>query len=448
VGIWAYFVLIRRVSGILAVAGSLMILFLAVAPTAPGESFRLSTHAMQYNRWGFAILAVVIAECLPLRFEGTERGFGGGVSSGVLLGVLLFLKPNYGGAALVICAASMLWNGRSEGRRMLGLLAGASAAVLPFLFFIHFQLGKWIADLRMSADARSGAVPIGWAGEVFTSNLPGILIVAGLAILSQFSAPTGIRTGWVGGLLRSRSVLLVAVVYVFGCALMLTNSQQERLPLNETLAVLFLDSILRGKLRLDARHAVAITLVVAGLVAGWTSSDVLAVMNGVRLRHAMGSQPPHPLAHRVDVGGFAPLWLMDDYNQDTGMVNHGAFVTAYLSDGAALLQRERKTGEIVATFDDYNALAYAVGARPARGGLAFAWYKYHFSDRLHPDPETFFGDADLVMYPKTPDLTAGGFAGLLKYYGATLERQFAPVAESERWKLYRKRPAAVVGAAR
>ena len=89
--------------------------------------------------------------------------------------------------------------------------------------------------------------------------------------------------------------------------------------------------------------------------------------------------------------------------------------------------------------DTYNALAYAVAARPARGGMAFAWYKYHFSDRRHPAPETYFGDAGIVMYPKTPDVPQAGFNGLLKYYGAELERQFIPVAESARWKLYRRR---------
>src|SRR6185295_2850858 len=65
IGIWAYLLLIRRVSGVLAVAGAGMLCLLAMAPVQLGESFRLSTIAMSYNRQGYALLGLLIIESFP-----------------------------------------------------------------------------------------------------------------------------------------------------------------------------------------------------------------------------------------------------------------------------------------------------------------------------------------------------------------------------------------------
>ncbi|MEO8593015.1 MAG: hypothetical protein ABI759_06825 [Candidatus Solibacter sp.] len=438
-GTWGYIVLTRRVGGILAVTGGLMILLLAVAPCAPGESFRLSTHAMHYNRWGFALLAVLIAESFPLRSGVRTSSLTAGFASGILVALLVFLKPNYGGGAVALAAASLVWNEGRPWRRLAGLGAGAALAALPFLAYIDFQIGKLLADVRMAADARGGAIAPGFVAEIFFNALPGFLIVAALAMISQHSNPTRPAPGLPGLLRNYRCLLLSGAILALGILLLLTNSQLDRLPLHEILLLLLLDSILNGAVRRESLLSLGLVLVVAGAILGWVGSDFLAVANGVRLARSVPNRAADPLVHRINVGGFAPAWLLDDYNQDSPSANHGAFVVEYLSDGAALLRREIRPGEKVTAFDTYNPLAFAVGARPARGGLAFARYHYHFGDRSHPDPETYFGDADIVMYPKTPDAPPQDFAGLVKYYGPVLERQFVPVAESARWKLYRRR---------
>ena len=56
IGIWAYALLVKRVSGLLAVAGAAMLCLLALAPVQLGESYWLSTIAMSYNRQGYAML--------------------------------------------------------------------------------------------------------------------------------------------------------------------------------------------------------------------------------------------------------------------------------------------------------------------------------------------------------------------------------------------------------
>ena len=82
IGIWAYALLVRRVSGLLAVVGAAMLCLLALAPVQLGESFRLSTIAMSYNRQGYALLGLLILESFPLRQEEPVRGVGGALSTG------------------------------------------------------------------------------------------------------------------------------------------------------------------------------------------------------------------------------------------------------------------------------------------------------------------------------------------------------------------------------
>jgi hypothetical protein len=115
IGIWAYALLVRRVSGLLAVAGAVMLCLLSLAPVQLGESFRLSTVAMSYNRQGYALLGLLIIESFPLRREAPARGLGGALSTGALCAILLFLKANYFLVGLVLAAISVVWSGRWSG---------------------------------------------------------------------------------------------------------------------------------------------------------------------------------------------------------------------------------------------------------------------------------------------------------------------------------------------
>jgi hypothetical protein len=72
--------------------------------------------------------------------------------------------------------------------------------------------------------------------------------------------------------------------------------------------------------------------------------------------------------------------------------------------------------------------------------MASAAYKYIYGDRYHPSVDEYFGDANVVMYPKTPELPKDRFAGLLIYYQPELEKRFVAVAESARWRMYRRKP--------
>jgi hypothetical protein len=75
----------------------------------------------------------------------------------------------------------------------------------------------------------------------------------------------------------------MVMVYGAGVLLLVTNAQLERLPLQELLALLFLDCLVRNR-RTDARHVLALCAVGVGLIAGPASADPMSLVNGLRLK--------------------------------------------------------------------------------------------------------------------------------------------------------------------
>lgn len=435
IGIWAYALLVRRVSGLLAVAGAAMLCLLALGPVQLGESFRLSTIAMSYNRQGYALLGLLIVESFPLRQAEQVRGLGGALSTGALCAILLFLKANYFLVGLVLAAASLGWNGRLERRRIAGLAAGFAVVAVAFLAYLRFDVGAMLADLRMAASARSGAVSPAFVMQVFAENFPGFLILAGLAAMTQMVVRPPPDRGWVNRVLRFRPLLLAAMLYCAGVLLLVTNCQLERLPMHELLALLFLDCILQC-LWLDPRHAAVLAAVGIGLILGAQSADGLALVNGLRLKLL----PAREFAYPVTGGGFAGAIFIDDQLESRGThMARGNFLATSLNDGRNLLLRELQPGEKVTTMDTYNPFPFALGIEPPRGGMASATYQYLFSDRYHPSADAFFGTADVVMFPKEHALADAKWEGLKMYYIPEMERRFVQVAESAQWRMYRRR---------
>src|ERR1019366_6865933 len=177
------------------------------APLQTGESYWLSTIAMRHNRQGYALLGLLIVESFPMRPQGPARGIGGALSTGVLCAILLFLKANYFLVSLVLAAISVVWSGRLERRRLAGLAVGFAVAATAFLAYLRFDVGAMLADLRMAADARAGAISPAFVVQAFAENIPGLLILGGLAATAQMAVrPAG--RGCPAAVLRFRPLLL------------------------------------------------------------------------------------------------------------------------------------------------------------------------------------------------------------------------------------------------
>src|SRR6516164_8094228 len=125
VGLWTYQVCRARLApaprALLALYNSI----LACSPHPIGSSPASLSPAMVYNRYGYALLVIILAEC----FRRIDRsGLGskeilGGFSTGAALSLTLFLKASYFLAGLGLVGASfILWF--PSRRRFLGLVGG------------------------------------------------------------------------------------------------------------------------------------------------------------------------------------------------------------------------------------------------------------------------------------------------------------------------------------
>ena len=112
---------------------------------------------------------------------------------------------------------------------------------------------------------------------------------------------------------------------------------------------------------------------------------------------------------------------------------------AYVNEGMALLQRETRHNERVLTMDLTNPFPYAMERRPPRGGHAAPTYEYNITDRYRPSDDWYFGDADVVMLPKTASEGDNHYVGFYRAYASGLRERFYLAGENDRWWLYKRK---------
>jgi len=430
IGLWAYRLMLRRMGWAPAALAGIALTALCIAPRSLGLPIVATSYAMLYNRWGYALLSLVTLECFPSRRVEENRAldFSSGLSPGVAIAILLFLKVSYFLVSIGLLVFSLLLWRHTTRRRLVGLAIGAGVVSLTLLWYEHFAVHSILTDLQMAAHARSQALSPGALFMAPFSHLQeGFLLFSALALVVAFADTSlGARRRW-------RPVLLALVIYGAGLALLLTNAQESEFPLNATFGLILLSYLLSQEFPLSASYAATLSLFALLVFAPPIATDLATV--GVGVWKAV--RPPQADCSRVPVGGLVPLVMCESSNLNSIRAN-GRALAAYLTDGVDLLHQHLRKGETVTTFDYYNPFSFALARTPARGGVAAA-HNYVFNDRFHPTADAYFGDADVVMFPKIPAPPPEAHARLVKIYGEALESRFRLAAESSRWRLYRRK---------
>jgi hypothetical protein len=87
--------------------------------------------------------------------------------------------------------------------------------------------------------------------------------------------------------------------------------------------------------------------------------------------------------------------------------------------------------------DFSNPFSYGLGIKPAPGGGSDLHYQHGFNEDHYQSPSSLFGQADLVMFPKTFS-DSGDEVGVPRVYGPYLVSHFHRIGESVDWSLYRR----------
>jgi hypothetical protein len=409
-GVWAY-LSGTKLYEVPRVIYALCVAAIAVSPAQLGLSPFALSPATTYNRYAYALLGVLLVECLS-----TEVGSEliAGLSSGALIAILAFTKMTgfFVGVALLVV---LIPQRTQTFRRWFGLAAGAVSVGLCFLGYLRFDLLAVIRDLAIVAGAKHVQFT-----NIYLLN--SIILDAGIALLLTFGASLFLIDS--GNPKAARRVLVAGISVIAASALLIFgNYQPTELPLVGLFLLVVGQRLLANRRSTPAAGSGMLSVVIGGgaIFAGISIVSAIVSLSAAQwlMVHSVRAAP-HFQAQALRQ--FVPL--KDDR------------YTKFVNDGFSLLKLYRKPGERVMSLDCSNPFSYGLWIPPAPGGSTFLDYDGSFNAAHKVSPERLFGAADLVMVPKL--FTDGGMQSTVpEIYGPYLESHFQRVAESSRWKLYR-----------
>jgi len=438
IGLWTYNICRARLTPAPRALLALYNAILSCSPHPIGSSPASLSPAMVYNRYGYALLVIILAEC----FQRTDRsGLGskkilGGLSTGVALSLTLFLKATYFLAGLGLVGASFIVWFPSR-RRFQGLVVGFCGVTLLGLAYMHFELAAMLRGLRLGAAARTQSLSLETPLHTVSGQVLPLLCGISVALAAVFLKPR-----WPERLGELHLPIAAAIVSIADIALLTTNMQPSGLPLLGALAILIADRLADPEYRsftdeyqFALPYYASVLLLVQLLILPQLAFDAAAFpIAALRKSH-----PPSNCAVRFAESRITSLILCDrpDLNPAQRGSNGSAYTT-YINDGTTLLLRYSKPTDKVLTMDMQNPFPYVLGWLPPRGGFASASFNYTFSAQFRPSFDEYLGDTTAVMIPKHP-AQPEYFSSLYAIYGPELERKFAVVAESDWFRLYKQK---------
>jgi hypothetical protein len=435
IGLWSYRLGRDRLEPTPHILMSLYLVGLVTAPYPLGRLFLYSSHAMVYNRYGFALLGLVMLESFhAVEGRGREKEeWIGALSSGIAAGLALFLKFTYFfGAALLIGGSASLRE--PSRRRLVGIIVGFSLAGIALLAYLGFDIEAILRDWIMAVGARSQSVSLLELGRKFSVNIPYLLLIIYLSIRGSFAAETislkrrNFRLLHLGALAFATDILMV-----FG------NQQTTQLPLSIMFSLTVVNQVVARNRALPEqeadhlRHSRRVTLFAAGLFFLIQFASEYSGLAYGALQKARIANLPSDI--RFTEPRLVPLLLFDG-PYDPG---NGSQYVAYVNDGIRFLRKNTLPSETVLTIDMINPFPYALGRRPAIGGISAAVDRYTLSDNYRPSYDEYFGTTDVVLVPKRPSTGGDIRKGFYRIYESALRDRFRVAAESDMWYLYRRR---------
>lgn len=430
---WSFLLGKSRLLPLWRVIYSLFLAALVAAPYPLGNSPLISSHAMAYNRYGYALLGLVLLECLAP--TGEREGWLGGISTGAALSLTLFLKASFFLVAGGVIAVVSLLLMRLDRRRILGVVAGFFLVSLALLAYLRFDLLAMLRDLRMTGAARNAAFTTDGSIVNKVISHPSVLLEV-------------VLFAWVSALVFGNRVprwrawklpLLGAFLFAADFALILTNQQWDGFPLCACFGILIVNDIMQDQHARVASEASSYRPLYAGalclgalLFVPQFASDLTGLAYGLWSKQ---TAPGENQVVRFTAPNLAPLVLYDDHVARS----NGRVLATYVNDGVALLERASRPNERILSMDMTNPFPYALERQPPHGGIASPTYHFNIDDDHRPSDDEFFGDADIVMVPKHPALDDYYYKDFLLAYEPGIQQHYALAAESAWWWMYRRR---------
>ncbi len=433
IGVWSYVLLTRRMQMWAALASSITLTLMITAPIVMGDAYTRTSHAMGYNREGYAVFGLILLEILqpPRKRQRDRAEFIDGLSTGAALGVLLFLKANFFAVGAILLVSSFVLI-RQTRQRFQGLAIGFALVAIGALAYLRFDVLAMWRDYRIAAGARQDLL-FHTAKLSLEGNLPLVFPFLLLFFVAALALPNGSvlwrRTGMI---LQSRLLWLGIGVIVIDLALGTANTQKPALPMCGLFAVIILNEViehfqgLSGQARISFLPFGATLAVLASLLAFH-----LPLRDAASLIYACIEKNQTADAYQIDSPRFSHVYF-HDIEQPTS--NNGRQYVDYVNDGLALLRKNTTDADSVLAIDLFDPFPYLLGRKPVNGGSSVLAYGYLLTNQFRPSDANLIGDATTIMVPKQ----SASIGRLQQLFKPILKHYYTLDGESRSWLLYKR----------
>jgi hypothetical protein len=436
IALWSYRLSRDRMGFIPRFLICLYLALLAVSPYSLGWGVFNSGHAMFYNRYGYALLGLIMVEAFQRVGTDHQRReeWIGGISSGAVTAIALFLKANYFVAAILLIATSVLFVRQSRWR-FVGMILGFSLAALALLSYLNFDIAAIQRDLEMAAGARAKSFHFKELTRKLWMNAAYFIFIVLLCIQGTRAIKNSGLTSH-----NIKLPLLGALVFSVDMLLLCSNQQYSELPFTFIFSLFIVNNAFADNRNITDVSVkgipphVSLTMIAGGVFFLFSLS---MQFSGLAYGAFQKVWPSNVTSVAKFTGPRLATLLL--YDNEGDPKSNGSHYVDYVNSGTRLLQENTKPYETVLTMDMFNPFPYALGRKPAIGGISAAAYNYTLSDTHRPSDNTYFGNADIVMVPKQPVSPSRFYDGYFRIYEPALHDRFRLAAESQMWYLYRRK---------
>lgn len=440
----AWWVSRRRLPAPYAALFTVFTALLVVAVRPLHYAPNITSYAMLYNRWGWALYGIVLLlVCVrPVEPLASRRAMAESVVLGVLLGLMFYDKLNFFGVAAVMTVFGIVIG--TVPRRPTALLAAVAGFVIVLVgMWIGFDvsLHGYLSDVADAAQT----IPPGTRLRQMWTSVREVFPIAALT-LATLAVLAAISRGQVTTVVR----LIVIVAAVGGSSVLIStlNAQEYNeipaLALVPLLIVAFLGPRLPrwaggpGEAQ-DHRWSVVAVLAASALLliatmGVITARDEVALAKSVE-RHNDVVHPPS--SQRFTSDRLRDYYIPADSQWVTAYRTANA-IPAMFNDGMALLRRHIAQGDSVFTVAATDPFSFAMSLPPARGELLWWDLDFDFNRAHYPAADQIFTNVQWVMIPRM--LPGQGCCqetvdAMLDIYHPYLSTQFHEADRTDNWIL-------------
>lgn len=424
--LWAWLLASRRMPPLAALLFSLFVGGTVASVFPFGYSFRDTSYAGLYNRIGYALLSLILIEAFleTAKPSGRRGQVLSGLSTGILIAALFFLKTNFFVAACIAVAAAIFLSRRSA-EWVWGCFGGFLLVLFVMMVYLEFRFSDVLSDMLSGAAIRSGSTGSRFVSTTIES-FAGMLLLFILWLFYPSKTPSSIASRF------SICVLTFAIwgIYLFLAA---TNMVMKEVPLYPVPAFILLEYVRRAHFVIEPDRAFQsytipflLTLYLAGRMF---IPDVHGFVNEMQWRSSDRAASPDVRFRTERLAPIPVVW--------SAATCENAPYAVKVNDGVSLLMRHVNSESRVMVMDYGNLFSFALSLKSPRGDMLWWHYGTTFDQHTNLPAQEVFQDATIIMAPKCEEDWDTVLA-MGRLYGSHISEHYMPVDETQFWRLLKK----------